>query len=452
VPIDGSAAAVKLNPALTSADQDVFSFFRISADSTTVVYTADQDINGATELYSVPIDGSAAAVKLNPAFTSADQDVFSFFRISADSTTVVYTADQDINGATELYSVPIDGSSAAVKLNPAFTSSDQFVFDFNISADSTTVVYAAVQDINDTAELYSVPIDGSAAAVKLNPAFTSSDQFVFDFSADSTTVVYAAVQDINDTAELYSVPIGGGAVVKLNPAFTSADQDVFNFLISADSTTVVYRADQDINNAFELYSVPIDGSAAAVKLNPAFTSADQDVFSFFRISADSTTVVYRADQDINNAFELYSVPIGGGAAVKLHSDFTSSVQGVVFDFNISADSLWVVFRGDLDTDNVIEVYSSSLTIESTIDSVVSPMESIESLALPKKVENALLAPLKGIQKKLEDSNPDNDKAVCGKLDAFIHIVEEKVAANQLDGDDGAELIEDAEHIKTLVGC
>jgi hypothetical protein len=53
---------------------------------------------------------------------------------------------------------------------------------------------------------------------------------------------------------------------------------------------------------------------------------------------------------------------------------------------------------------------------------------------------------------LEDSNPNNDEAVCGKLDAFIHIVEEKVAANQLDGDDGAELIEDAEHIKTLVGC
>jgi len=80
------------------------------------------------------------------------------------------------------------------------------------------------------------------------------------------------------------------------------------------------------------------------------------------------------------------------------------------------------------------------------------MESIESLALPKKVENPLLAPLKGIQKKLKDSNPNNDEAVCGKLDAFIHIVEEKVAANQLDGDDGAELIEDAEHIKTLVGC
>ncbi len=347
-----------------------------------------------------------------------------------------------------------------IKLNGGLVTGGD-VQQSQISPDGTTVVYRADQDINDARELYSVPIDGSAAAVKLNPDFTSLDQVVLSFliSADSTTVVYVADHDINDAFELYSVPIGGGAVVKLNPAFTSADQDqdVFNFLISADSTTVVYRADQDFNGAFELYSVPIDGSAAAVKLNPAFTSADQDVFSFFRISADSTTVVYRADQDINNAFELYSVPIdGSSAAVKLHSDFTSSVQGVVFDFNISADSLWVVFRGDLDTDNVIEVYSSSLTIESTfestIDSVVSLMESIESLALPKKVENPLLAPLKGIQKKLEDSNPDNDKAVCGKLDAFIHIVEEKVAANQLDGDDGAELIEDAEHIKTLVGC
>ena len=32
----------------------------------------------------------------------------------------------------------------------------------------------------------------------------------------------------------------------------------------------------------------------------------------FELSPDGTTVLYRADQDNNDIFELYAVPIGGG--------------------------------------------------------------------------------------------------------------------------------------------
>ena len=38
----------------------------------------------------------------------------------------------------------------------------------------------------------------------------------------------------------------------------------------------------------------------------------------FQVSPDGSTVVYRADQDTDDVFELYSVPIGGGASTKLN--------------------------------------------------------------------------------------------------------------------------------------
>jgi len=50
--------------------------------------------------------------------------------------------------------------------------------------------------------------------------------------------------------------------------------------------------------------------------NPYQISGDMvlygDVWQDFKISADSNRVVYRADQNTDGVYELYSVPIGGG--------------------------------------------------------------------------------------------------------------------------------------------
>jgi hypothetical protein len=79
---------------------------------------------------------------------------------------------------------------------------------------------------------------------------------------------------------------------------------LFFFQISPDGRYAVYLADQDTDGVLELYSVPLGGPAAAgIKLNGALV-ASGDV-GFFRISADSGRVVYIADQDANEVFELY---------------------------------------------------------------------------------------------------------------------------------------------------
>ena len=68
---------------------------------------------------------------------------------------------------------------------------------------------------------------------------------------------------------------------------------------------MVYRADQKTAAVFELYSVPLGGPAVAgVKLNGALV-AGGNVSGVHQFSPDSSRVVYRADQDTDEVFELY---------------------------------------------------------------------------------------------------------------------------------------------------
>src|SRR5439155_9878102 len=95
---------------------------------------------------------------------------------------------------------------------------------------------------------------------------------------------------------------------------------------SPDSQTVVYTAKQNVDEVYELFSVPITGGTP-VRLNAPLVPGGDVVDSppgysvpanTFMITPDGTRVVYRADQDTNDVIELYSVPIGGGTPVKLN--------------------------------------------------------------------------------------------------------------------------------------
>jgi Tol biopolymer transport system component len=116
-------------------------------------------------------------------------------------------------------------------------------------------------------------------------------------------VVYRADQDTADVFELYSTPLGGGASIKLNSPLVSGG-DISTLLFSPDSSQVVYRADQDTDEVFELYRAPAAGGSAPVKLNGPLVSGG-NASSSFSLSPDSSRVVYLADQETNDQFELF---------------------------------------------------------------------------------------------------------------------------------------------------
>ena len=126
---------------------------------------------------------------------------------------------------------------------------------------------------------------------------------IFQISPDGRYAVYLADQDTDGVLELYSVLLGGGSPVRLNPPLPFG-RNVTSFRISPDSSRVVYLTDQQTDNVIELYSVPLGGPAAAgIKLNGALVAGGN--VGIFQISPDSSRVVYRADQDTDEVFELY---------------------------------------------------------------------------------------------------------------------------------------------------
>jgi dipeptidyl aminopeptidase/acylaminoacyl peptidase len=312
--------------------------FEITSDGQYVVFTADMVEDGVHDLYSIPI-GGGTPTKLNDV---ASENGVSGFMLSPDGGRVAYGIDNN------LYSVPVEGpKSASVELQSGGIN----IGYISISPDSTRVVYPVIVNMFSARELYSIPI-GGGEAVRLNMEMVelgSVDYYYIVISPDSQHVVYRADQETFAVDELYSVPIGGpaSAGVKLNSTLPEGgDVDFKNFAVSPDSSRVVYVADQEVDEVEEIFSVPITGPATSgVKLNDPLPLGG-DVENF-KINPDSSSVVYRADQETNDIMELYNVPIKGGSPLKLNHEMEierGSIGDDVHAFELSPDGNKVVFE------------------------------------------------------------------------------------------------------------
>ena len=85
------------------------------------MYVADEQ-GDVPELFSARVDGSAPAQRLNAPFTAAQGfgPLGPHFAITLTSDRVLYGADQETDGALELWSAPIDGSAPAVRISTVF--------------------------------------------------------------------------------------------------------------------------------------------------------------------------------------------------------------------------------------------------------------------------------------------------------------------------------------------
>ena len=107
VPIDASAGPVQLNPTLAPGGSLVpWSAMPVIA-SGWVLYKADREVNDVFELFSVPVDGSAPAHKVNGPLVG--NQIGSTFR--ASNGRVVFNAPVG-SLATKLFVAPLDGSSS----------------------------------------------------------------------------------------------------------------------------------------------------------------------------------------------------------------------------------------------------------------------------------------------------------------------------------------------------
>jgi hypothetical protein len=390
VSVDGSSTPTKLNDDL-GIGSDVNDFL-ISPDSSTVVYLLGRVENGEffTDLYSVPITGGTP-VQLNPEGENARTD----FVITPDSARVIFGSQDAIDRGYYYYEGQLEEEASDV----SDTSAE--------IADGEDVSTRGNPTIGTM--LYSIPINGGPLTVVAQSPDETRALGSFSLSPDGSTIVVLGDLDVDNQTEIYSVPSTGGNLTKLNDPPLDTNRNVSNsFKISPDSQSVVFRFNNTDASFPELYSAPIDGSTSSTQVS-AINSESQQIQTPFVITNDSARVVYRvqafysedllriapldgltspsdltvqeSNRFISNNFQLTSDDRYAIIRGNLRVDNTDELfaidlsvlsdpiplhsipvdEGDVFDdFQITPDNSRVVFRGDLDTDNQVELYSALL--------------------------------------------------------------------------------------------
>lgn len=131
----------------------------------------------------------------------------------------------------------------------------------------------------------------------------------------------------------------------------------------------MYRADQEVDGQFELYAVALDGSVVPRRLDPQTHLYGTD--ETFRLTPDSTRVVYRADQfDAESTSvligvrdhgrepsALFQAPLFAGTPRRVTPQLGDERQGCRGSFTSAGDG--VVFLGDLAERNRLELFFTS---------------------------------------------------------------------------------------------
>jgi len=195
-----------------------------------------------------------------------------------------------------------------------------------------------------------------ADPVKLNGTLVAGGEITGNYfiSPDGAMVAYTADQDTDDVVELYSVPIDGSAEpTRLNETLVAGGAVDYELVFSPDSSRLLYRADADTVDIYELYSVPVDGSADPVKLNlPLIPGAN---VGSFVITSDNSLAVFHASATSGGPWEIYSAPLDGSeAAIRINGPLVSG--GRTDQFSVSPDGSTVAYIADQDVEDERELY------------------------------------------------------------------------------------------------
>ena len=349
---------VKLNAELVAGGEVDDDALQFSPDGSRVLYRADQDIDDVWEIYSVPSVGGVP-VKLNAELVAGGDVGYRGIQFSPDGSMVLYQADQDTVDVGEIYTVPSVGG-VPVKLNAELGAGGRVDYEaLQFSPDGSRVLYRADQDTENVNEIYSVSSVGGVP-VKLNAELVAGGDVNYrglQFSPDGSRVLYLADQDIDDVCEIYSVPSLGGVPVKLNTELAAGGEVEYRGLqFSPDGSRVLYLAVPDTEGVWEAYSVPSIGGTP-VKLNAELVAGGEVDYGGLQFSPDGSRVLYRADQDMDDVWEIYSVPSLGGTPVRVNTDLPPGGDVHYQGLQFSSDGSRVLYRADQDTDDVNEIYT-----------------------------------------------------------------------------------------------
>lgn len=329
----------------------------LTADGRGVLYYGDLETDGLDEIWSVPFWGPlASAVKLNLPVTG---DGVMALLASPGSDHVIYLAT--IASELGFWSVPTTGPAAAgIRVDPQLQPADGLV-GILLAGESERFVLAYFDDASAAYRIWSMPASGPAGSgVFLSnaaPAGCTTELLTYSVAAARLAFTHSCptVNGLRKN-QLWSVPFAGPAAsaVSLGGSFATGGE-IQSPGFAPEGESIVFTADKLTVDKVELWSVPFAGPAGAlVRLSEGGSSAT-DVTAF-AIAPDDSRVAYIADPVVNERFHAFSVPIGGPSALSepLVTDNTAGRD--VTDLRFTPDSSQVVFRANFDEVDRFDLY------------------------------------------------------------------------------------------------
>jgi hypothetical protein len=261
-PIDGSQPPVQLSPG--PLGEEPWTVFQPTPDSQRIVFWASFP-DGTSDVFSAPIDGSTPPTPL--LFPGSSGVVDTGFRTSPDGR---WVAGRTGTSFSELRCAPVDGSSPPAVL----TAPNHWALaPFTLSQDGHVVFTGFSRNGASWGPrgIYVVPADGHAPAQRI-VGFRGDP---FPHQAVITERNRVLFGGHTGQWELFSVPLDGSApALRLNPpmvpggdVYQANTLDAGFVSLTSDAVWAVYEADQEVDGVRELFAVPADGRGPAVKLS-----------------------------------------------------------------------------------------------------------------------------------------------------------------------------------------
>ena len=189
---------------------------------------------------------------------------------------------------------------------------------------------------NNVFELYVVELNTPGVSYKINRNPTTNGDVVasgFRFSPDGGALAYVADEDYNDLIEFYLVELAFPAIsTKLNSPLVPGGDLTTVFRFTPEDSQLIYLADQDEDEVFEIYRVDIADPGYTVKMNSPLIAGGSVQVAMLIMSGSGNELVYLADQDADDVVELYVVEMTlPGISQKLNPTLPAGGDVVMVD-------------------------------------------------------------------------------------------------------------------------
>jgi hypothetical protein len=321
--------------------------FAITLDEAYVVFStgAIDDPYTGRHLLRVPIDGSAPATLLSSVSHEVER-----FDLSPDGLGVLYSV-RTATGLIELFGVPIDRSSPPVRLSIPLV----YLGNLGVSNGVPHLVYDTWTD------LYSTAI-GSGTTVQLDSGLSGGAVPRHLFSPDGAWVVFHLFYGGSPPDTIHSVPTDGSRpAVSLYAGNEYVESD--SYTVTSTGSVLFLTRRSSGSSTLELHSAPLDGSRPSVRLHaPLGTGSVQTDYAVTRHGY----VVFRASQEATSAIELFAAPVDGSRPARRISSpmgiggnvEPNLIYGTRGSFQVSPDGWSVLYRADQEQDDKFELFET----------------------------------------------------------------------------------------------